>query len=153
QNNKKNMTDEDANISLDNKSNVNITQQKKDKTSSPRESISISSQSPSDVISHNSHDRLVGGVNVHSIQVSTVHPENLTTSQTLSSSQQSKSDVSPKEYQMTKVAPEVPPPAYSDGFEKDHTHLDESHTIQMPDEAEKAQEIKSKLQTDRQIRM
>ncbi|CAG8650294.1 8646_t:CDS:2 [Cetraspora pellucida] len=151
------MTDEDANISLDNnKSNDNITQQKTNTIISPRESISITSQSPSDVISNNSHDRLVGGVNVRSIQVSTVHPENLTTSQALSSSQQSKSDVSPKEYLMTQVSPEVPPPAYSNEFEKDRTRIeriDDSHRIQMPEDANKAQEIKDKLQTDRQIRM
>ncbi|CAG8770566.1 27656_t:CDS:2, partial [Dentiscutata erythropus] len=146
------MSNEDANISLNNKSNIDnidTSHPQNATTISPRELMT--SHSPSDVISNNSHDRLVGGALT---QVSTVHPENLTTSQTLSPLQPSKSDAyAEEEYQMALSSQALSPPTYSNEIEKDRKLTDDSHIVEIPDDAAKAQEIKNTLQTDKQIRM
>ncbi|CAG8740657.1 29301_t:CDS:2, partial [Gigaspora margarita] len=147
------MSNEDANISLNNELNIDKSQKRNTQNAtniSPREPTS---HSPSDIISNNSHDRLVGGANVSLTQVSTVHPENLSTAQTLSPSQSSKFDVYPEEYQMAPSSQVLTPPAYNNENEKNRKHNDGNHIVEIPDDAAKAQEIKNTLQTDRQIRM
>ncbi|CAG8793863.1 3887_t:CDS:2, partial [Gigaspora rosea] len=146
------MSNEDANISLNNELNIDTSQKKNTQNAtniSPREPTS---HSPSDIISNNSHDRLAGGALT---QVSTVHPENLSTAQTISPSQSSKFDVYPEEYQMAPSSQVLTPPTYNieNEKEKDRKHNDGSHIVEIPDDAAKAQEIKNTLQTDRQIRM